>query len=99
MNMQPLIDEQGNWTAELGQAKLKNTSGTTIGSSGIGEDVIDDDAEHEFRTKFKADHVGRKGTTKNVIPEEHEEDEEEEEEEEEEEDEDDGWIDETGRWG
>ncbi|BBH01103.1 hypothetical protein Prudu_011265 [Prunus dulcis] len=76
-------------------AKLKNTSGTTIGSSGIGEDVIDDDAEHEFRTKFKADHVGRKGTTKNVIPEEHEEDEEEEEEEEEEEDEDDGWIDET----
>ncbi|KAI5338688.1 hypothetical protein L3X38_017960 [Prunus dulcis] len=80
-------------------AKLKNTSGTTIGSSGIGEDVIDDDAEHEVRTKFKADHLGTKGTTKNVIPEEHEEDEEEEEEEEEEEDEeedeDDAWIDET----
>ncbi|BBN67991.1 hypothetical protein Prudu_245S001200 [Prunus dulcis] len=75
--------------------KLKNTSGTTIGSSGIGEDVIDDDAEHEIRTKFKADHLGTKGKTKIVIPEEHEEDEEEEEEEEEEEDEDDGWIDET----
>ncbi|BBH00694.1 hypothetical protein Prudu_010744 [Prunus dulcis] len=67
--------------------KLKNTSGTTIGSSGIGEDVIDDDAEHEIRTKFKADHLGTKGKTKIVIPEEHEEDEEEEEEEEEEEDE------------
>ncbi|XP_034197633.1 uncharacterized protein LOC117613095 [Prunus dulcis] len=79
--------------------KLKNTSGTTIASSGIGEDVLDDDAEHEFRTKFKADHIGRKGKTKIVIPEEHEEDEEEEEEEEEEEDEeedeDDAWIDET----
>ncbi|KAI5338519.1 hypothetical protein L3X38_017790 [Prunus dulcis] len=61
---------------------LKNTSGTTIASSGIGEDVLDDDAEH----------------TKIVIPEEHEEDEEEEEEEEEEEDEeedeDDAWIEE-----
>ncbi|KAI5324152.1 hypothetical protein L3X38_033225 [Prunus dulcis] len=55
--------------------------------------------EIEVRTKFKADHLGTKGTTKIVIPEEHEEDEEEEEEEEEEEDEeedeDDGWIDET----
>ncbi|KAI5316796.1 hypothetical protein L3X38_036503 [Prunus dulcis] len=71
---------------------LNNTSGTTIASSGIGEDVLADDAEHEFRTKFKADHIGRKGKTKIVIPEEHEEDEEEEEEEE---DEEDAWIEET----
>ncbi|BBH00695.1 RING/U-box superfamily protein [Prunus dulcis] len=50
--------------AGVTHAKLKNTSGTTIGSSGIGEDVIDDDAEHEFRTKFKADHLGTKGRQK-----------------------------------
>ncbi|KAI5343074.1 hypothetical protein L3X38_010950 [Prunus dulcis] len=65
---------------------LKNTSGTTIASLGIGQDVLVDDAEHEFRTKFKHD-IGRKGKTKIVIPEEHEEDEKEEEEEEEKEEE------------
>ncbi|ONI14207.1 hypothetical protein PRUPE_4G269000 [Prunus persica] len=81
---------------------LKNTSGTTIASSGIGQDVLADDAEHEFRTKFKHD-MGRKGKTKIVIPKEHEEDEEEEEEQEEkqedeeedeEENEDEAWIEE-----
>ncbi|KAH0991036.1 hypothetical protein GBA52_002519 [Prunus armeniaca] len=55
---------------------LKNTSGTTIASSDIGQHVLDDDAEHEFCTKFKYD-IGRKGKTKIVIQEEHEEDEEE----------------------
>ncbi|CAL8149313.1 unnamed protein product [Prunus armeniaca] len=68
--------------------KLKNTSGTTIASSGLVQHVVDDDVEHEFRTKFKHD-IGRKGKTKLVIQEEHEEDEEEEKEEEEEEEEED----------
>ncbi|CAL8174365.1 unnamed protein product [Prunus armeniaca] len=36
---------------------LKNITGTTIASSGIGQDVLADDAEHEFRTKFKHDIV------------------------------------------
>ncbi|CAL2276807.1 unnamed protein product [Prunus armeniaca] len=58
---------------------LKNITRTTIASSGIGQDVLADDAEHEFRTKFKHDIV-RKGKTKIVVPKEHEEDEEEEEE-------------------
>ncbi|CAL9028803.1 unnamed protein product [Prunus brigantina] len=81
---------------------LKNTSGTTIASSSIGQDVLADDAKHEFRTKFKHD-IGRKGKTKIVILEEREEDEEEEEEQEEgqeeedeeedeEENEDEAWI-------
>ncbi|XP_016651033.1 PREDICTED: nonsense-mediated mRNA decay protein 2-like [Prunus mume] len=74
--------------------KLKNTSGTTIASSGLIQDVVDDDVEHEFRKKFKHD-IGRKGKTKLVIQEEHEEDEEEEEEEEDEDEEGDDeevWI-------
>ncbi|CAL2255670.1 unnamed protein product [Prunus armeniaca] len=62
---------------------LKNTKGTTIESEDIGQDVLDDDAVHEFRSKFKHDIV-RKGNTKIVVPQEHEEDEEEDEEEEEE---------------
>ncbi|KAL6286493.1 hypothetical protein ACE6H2_010883 [Prunus campanulata] len=66
---------------------LKNTTGTTIASSGISKDVLVDDAEHEYRRKCKHDIV-RKGKTKIVVPEEHEEDEEEEEEEEESEEED-----------
>ncbi|KAL6273122.1 hypothetical protein ACE6H2_023814 [Prunus campanulata] len=65
---------------------VKNTTGTTIASSGIGQDVLADDAEHEYRTKFRHDIV-RKGKTKILVPEEHEEDEEEEEEEEDEEEE------------
>ncbi|CAL9021557.1 unnamed protein product [Prunus brigantina] len=75
---------------------LKNSSATTIASSGLVQHLLDDDAEHEFRTKFKYD-VGRKGNTKLVIQEEHEEDEEEEEEEEDEDEDEEGdeeevWI-------
>ncbi|BBN68862.1 DNA-binding bromodomain-containing protein [Prunus dulcis] len=62
--------------------RLKHTSGTGIASSGLAEDVVDDDAEHEFRTKMQHD-TRRKGKTKVVLPQEHEEDAEEEEQEEE----------------
>ncbi|KAH0980834.1 hypothetical protein GBA52_008011 [Prunus armeniaca] len=63
---------------------LKNTKGTTIASEDIGQDILDDDAVHEFHSKFK--HV-RKGKTKIVVPEKHEENEEEEEEKKEDEEE------------
>ncbi|CAL8175664.1 unnamed protein product [Prunus armeniaca] len=79
------------WQASIEIRRLRqenNTSGTTIASSGLVQHVLDDDAEHECRTKFKHD-IGRKGKTKLVIQEEHEEDEEEEKEEEEEEEEED----------
>ncbi|BBN67276.1 Aminotransferase-like, plant mobile domain family protein, partial [Prunus dulcis] len=66
--------------------RLKHTSGTGIASSGLAEDVVDDDAEHEFRTKMQHD-TRRKGKTKVVLPQEHEEDAEEEEQEEGEEEE------------
>ncbi|XP_021802188.1 uncharacterized protein LOC110746290 [Prunus avium] len=46
---------------------LKNTKGTTIASEDIGQDVLADDAVHEFRSKFKHDRV-RKGKTKIVVP-------------------------------
>ncbi|KAI5344426.1 hypothetical protein L3X38_012303 [Prunus dulcis] len=87
---------------------LKHTSGTGIASSGLAEDVVDDDAEHEFRKKMQHD-TRTKGKTKVVLPQEHEKDEEEEEQEEgeeeeeedqeqdeedEEDDEDESWMDE-----
>ncbi|KAL6270591.1 hypothetical protein ACE6H2_027502 [Prunus campanulata] len=74
---------------------LKKNKGTTIGSEKLGQDILDDDTLHKFRSKVKHD-ILRKGKTKIVVPQEHEEDEEEEEseEEEEEDDEEEAWIEE-----
>ncbi|BFG42026.1 hypothetical protein CerSpe_283000 [Prunus speciosa] len=79
---------------------LKKNKGTTIGSETLGQDVLDDDTLHKFRSKVKHD-ILRKGKTKIVVPQEHEKDEEEgeeeeerEEEEEEEDDEEEAWVEE-----